>query len=128
MQLSEKLTVFFDGSCPLCRREIDFYKTLDVADSIYWADISQELQSEVVPGLSKCDAMRRFHVMTQDGTLVSGAEGFVALWSALPRFQFLGSLGRFRSLMWLAEYGYIVFLKMRPSLQQVVGFLKKRGL
>jgi hypothetical protein len=33
-----KLTVYYDGACPLCRREIDFYRRRGRAAPIEWVD------------------------------------------------------------------------------------------
>lgn len=35
---SGKLTVYYDGACPLCRREIEFYRRRRGADAIEWVD------------------------------------------------------------------------------------------
>ena len=51
------LTVFYDGSCPLCRREIDFYRRRRGAARIDWLDISGLPEGEVAPGLSRCAAL-----------------------------------------------------------------------
>lgn len=34
------LTDFFDGSCPLCRREIALYRDLPSTLHIHWVDVS----------------------------------------------------------------------------------------
>ena len=72
---SHQLQVFYDGSCPLCTREIAFYQRREGADVICWVDVSANKAPEVSPGLSKDQALSRFHVKTEDGTLVSGGCG-----------------------------------------------------
>ena len=34
-----QVTLFWDGGCPLCRREIAYYKTLDANGQVDWVDI-----------------------------------------------------------------------------------------
>lgn len=36
-----KPIVYYDGGCPVCRREIGFYQTCPGAEHIAWQDISQ---------------------------------------------------------------------------------------
>ena len=42
IQTSKSLTVFFDGSCPICSKEINFYKMRAGADELSWVDVSDE--------------------------------------------------------------------------------------
>ena len=35
------LTIYYDGSCPLCRREIAFYRRLRATMRLDWVDVSQ---------------------------------------------------------------------------------------
>ena len=46
----QEITVFYDGKCPLCRREIDFYKLKDKRAVIAWFDISLLGPGDVLPG------------------------------------------------------------------------------
>lgn len=115
------LTVFFDGSCPLCRREIGFYQRRRGADAIAWVDLTDPDQGSVdaeLGGDLTCEAaMERFHVREPNGTLKDGAAGFVALWKALPNFRWLGRLVSIPPLLWTAEKAYNAFLKIRPRMQ-----------
>ena len=112
------LTVFFDGACPLCRREIAFYRTRRGADRLHWVDVSECAAEWVAPDLTREAARRRFHVMHADGRVVSGARAFVDLWSGLPAFALLGRLGRRALPAALLEVCYRLFLRLRPWLQR----------
>ena len=45
-QTTRSLTVFFDGSCPICSKEIIFYKMRAGADELSWVDVSDEFGVE----------------------------------------------------------------------------------
>ena len=111
-------TVFFDGGCPLCNREIAFYRRLRGADRIAWVDISNSETEKVAPGLSRCAAMARFHVLLPDGRLLSGGPAFAAVWRELRVFRPLGLLFQSRPMGWLLDRVYDGFLKLRPRLQR----------
>ena len=112
------LTVYFDGSCPLCRREIALYRSHPAAHSLMWVDVSagQGLGADL-----SCEAaMARFHVRDASGRLFSGAAGFSLLWRALPGWRWLGWLSAWPPLSWLFEGVYRAFLPIRPRLQRWV--------
>ena len=117
MKSAEQITVFFDGACPLCRREIAFYRRRKGADKIHWSDVSAVREKEIAPGLTKDRALARFHVLEADGTLVSGGTAFARLWEALPAFRRFGRLFRVRPLAWILDRVYDGFLRLRPWLQ-----------
>lgn len=60
------LTIYYDGSCPLCRREIAFYKGNPDAAQLVWHDVSVNFQSNdnssLGDGLNCQLAMAYFHV------------------------------------------------------------------
>jgi len=116
------LTVFFDGACPLCMREIAFYRKQREADRIAWIDVSQAADENVAKGLSRKEALRRFHVRRPDGTFASGGSAFVELWIALPSFAKIGRVCRRKPLLAVLEAAYRLYLVLRPLLQR-----KSRG-
>lgn len=107
------LTVYFDGACPVCSREISAYRRQLGAQRCVWVDASACPESALGTGLSREDAMRRFHVRRADGRLVDGMRGFALLWQALPRLAWLGRLASFPPLAALLDVAYAVFLRLR---------------
>jgi len=109
-------TVYFDGSCPLCRREIDLYKRLDKGGRIQWHDVSANAPD--CADLSREQAMARFHVQDEQGQLLSGARAFVAVWGYLPGWRHLARFAHLPGVTPLLELGYRLFLPIRPWLQK----------
>lgn len=118
MTTSPALTVYYDGSCPLCQREISWYRRLQGAENIHWEDISKFTEGEVTSGLCVADAMQRFHVEKQDGSIVSGALGFAEVWKQLRFFKLAGYAISLPIMRSIAEIAYRGFLKLRPLLQR----------
>ncbi len=119
-----KLTIYYDGACPLCLREIGFYRRRKGADALAWVDVSEEADAaagdRIAPDLSRCDALARFHVRDKDGRLRSGARAFAELWAALPTFRPFGVVARTPPIVWVLEGAYRAFLKIRPRIQSMV--------
>lgn len=112
------LTIYYDGSCPLCRREIALYCRLRGAERLHWQDVSagQPLGADL-----SCEAaMRRFHVRDAQGRLFSGGAAFARLWRALPGWHVAGWLFAWPPMSWLLELAYRAFLPLRPRLQRLL--------
>jgi predicted DCC family thiol-disulfide oxidoreductase YuxK len=114
---ADETKVFFDGACPLCSREIKFYKGKAKGANVSWVDISLIDPGDVVPGLTKEDALKRFHLLDSKGVLLSGAKAFAALWLVLPSFKWLGLVAQQQPFTFILEVFYRTFLLMRPHLQ-----------
>ena len=112
------VTVWYDGACPLCRREIALMRRLDRREAIDFVDVS-EGQPESCP-VSQQDLLARFHVK-ENGRVLSGAAGFAAMWRAIPMLRPLGELERLPLIGRLFERFYVVFLRFRPRLQRWAG-------
>ena len=118
MENTQKLTVFYDGSCPVCSREIAFYKRQAGAENMDWFNLHDARTDEVAPGLTKQTALARFHVLTAEGEIVSGARAFSAIWSGLPRFRALAVMSGVPPVPWLLERAYTGFLRIRRALKR----------
>jgi len=104
--------VFYDGACPICRREIAAYKGMDGMDGIDWRDVSDEAFAE--PGLDREAALARFHARTSEGEIVSGAKAFLAVWKRSPKLAPLARLLDRPPFVGVLEIGYRGFLRVRP--------------
>lgn len=120
MSRDTKLTVFYDGACPVCSREISFYRQCSGAEALAWVDASQSVQRELAPGLTKDAALSRFHVVTEAGELIKGGEAFALLWTTIPRFRMLGRVFGVWPLRSVLNLAYDLFLKFRPLLQAIL--------
>lgn len=109
------VTVWFDGSCPLCRREIALMRRLDNRHRIDFIDVADGATGGCP--LDRSALLARFHA--QEGQrLLSGAAAFAAMWRAIPLLRPLGEAARFPPLLAVLELAYGGFLKIRPMLQR----------
>ena len=113
-----ELTVFYDGGCPLCTKEIAFYERCRGADRIRWVDVSLATEPDVAAGLSREQATRRFHVQHPDGRVTSGGRAFAELWATLPGLAMIGRVCRRWPLAMALDIAYKAFLPFRPWLQR----------
>jgi predicted DCC family thiol-disulfide oxidoreductase YuxK len=112
---SASLTVYFDGECPVCSREIAMYRRQAGASAIAWIDVTTCLAATLGTDLSRKSAMARLHVRSADGKLKSGALAFSTSWRSLPRFAFVGRRLNHRPVLAVLEVIYRVLLAMRRS-------------
>jgi predicted DCC family thiol-disulfide oxidoreductase YuxK len=110
------LTVWYDGACPLCTREIALMRRLDRTGRIEFVDVAEPNAScPIDPAL----LLARFHAR-EGGVLLSGAAAFAAMWRAIPLLRPLGLLARNRQVLGALEWAYVRFLRVRPTLQRMM--------
>ena len=115
-QNTRSLTVFFDGSCPICSKEINFYKMRAGADELSWVDVSDEKIPIPIQTRAREELMARFHVLSSNGELVSGGAAFAELWSSLPAFKIFGKFFKLPILRFLICFFLEVFRFWHPIL------------
>lgn len=84
-----RITIFYDGSCPLCRREIAHYLRRDRAGRLEARDIAADPAPLAAIGASRDAAMAALHVRDATGRVAIGAAAFLAIWDVLPRWHWL---------------------------------------
>lgn len=91
------------------------YRRFDKAGAIEWVDAATCAPEQLGRGLIRQAALSRLHLRTHDGQLLSGAQAFIELWKALPRWQVLGHVMDHRWALSVLELGYRVFLSFRRA-------------
>lgn len=119
-----RLTVYYDGSCPLCTAEIEHYATRSGGNRLDYVDVSDP-KAELGPGLAQKEAMSRFHVRQPDGSIASGADAFTLVWEALPAWNWVAKIASLPGAKAVLEIGYRFFLPMRPALSALFGRLTR---
>jgi predicted DCC family thiol-disulfide oxidoreductase YuxK len=118
-----RVTVWFDGDCPLCRAEIALYQRLDEkAGRIAFLDLAGERSCPI----NRADMLARFHAQETGGPLISGAKAFAAMWKQVTPFQPLGYLAQLPLILPVLDCLYGWFLKVRPRLQSLMVAREKR--
>jgi predicted DCC family thiol-disulfide oxidoreductase YuxK len=109
--------VLFDGSCPMCSREIAYYRRQAASEKLLWIDISREPDTESRFGVSHSDAMQRFHLRDSAGKWQTGAWAFAELWSHFPGWRILSGILRRGRLLPLTDRVYDRFARWRLKRQ-----------
>ncbi|MES2932061.1 MAG: DUF393 domain-containing protein [Pseudomonadota bacterium] len=111
------VTVFYDGLCPICSREVRLYKKLNTGVRLDWSDLRHNQEVLKTEGFSYQSAMELLHVKDQFGQLHIGIEAHLCMWSQLRYFRYLAAvLKAMPRLTRVLEKFYIVFTRYRPGL------------
>jgi len=107
--------VFYDGDCPLCRREIELLQRLDRKSQVLsFTNIATEEKLSIEK--SHAELMGRIHGRDlKTGEIVEGVEVFRRLYAAVG-FSPIVALTRFAPISWLLDRGYEWFAKNRLRL------------
>ena len=89
-----KPTVLYNGSCPICRREIEHYRDQDGARGLAWQDIDRPVSEGMRVDLSDEQVRQQLHVVDADGRVLVGVPAFARIWETLPRYRWLAALVR----------------------------------
>ncbi|MAT14704.1 MAG: thiol-disulfide oxidoreductase [Planctomyces sp.] len=109
---SAQLEVFYDGDCPLCRREINFVRSQDEHQQLRLLDIASADFSAAQHGTTGDALMAQMHVRRADGEWVRGADAFREIYGTLGYRKLVG-LSRLPVLRTVADWGYKVFARNR---------------
>ncbi len=115
-QSDQRTTVYFDGGCPVCSREIAFYQRLDHAGLVHWHDVSLGIGDLADDGVTHEEALARFHARLPDGRLVTGVQAFIALWRRLPWFRRVAPIANLKPIRFVLERGYAWYAPRRLRL------------
>jgi predicted DCC family thiol-disulfide oxidoreductase YuxK len=115
-----KLTLYYDGQCPLCVAEIEFLQGRSTKDQLAFVDVTQAGFEGSDHHISCEAAMAQIHGRTADGQLLVGVPVFAAAYK-LARLPVLAWLLSRRWLMPLLQPAYVLFAKHRQAISQRIG-------
>lgn len=104
----EKFEVFFDAQCPLCKKEIDMVRRMDVNQRLILTDIAAEDFDPSSVGKSLDTLMREIHGRHADGSWVVGVEVFREIYGRVG-FEKLASISKWPIVRSLLDLGYTCF-------------------
>ncbi|GAA6170104.1 thiol-disulfide oxidoreductase DCC family protein [Sessilibacter corallicola] len=95
-----KPSLYFDGNCPLCSKEINWLKKR-CGQNIEFVDVHTLSDNE----LDKESLLKVLHLRNADGVWVKGLDATVAIWSYTP-YGFLFKLLRVWPVSKIADWLY----------------------
>jgi predicted DCC family thiol-disulfide oxidoreductase YuxK len=105
--------ILYDGSCPLCRKEISHYRRMDKTHQLEWLDITSASSDLAAYGISFEAAMKRLHSIDGNGEVKTGTDSFMLIWSQLRYYCLLAKTIRVLKLQRPLEYLYQWFAEWR---------------
>ncbi|MGZ8381163.1 MAG: thiol-disulfide oxidoreductase DCC family protein [Nitrospira sp.] len=112
---SYPLTVFFDGACPICDREIALMRRLDRRRRLIFCDFSRSDYDATSIDISPAELGRIIHARWGEGTIITGVDVFRAMWEAVG-LGFLARLTRLSLVEPLVVKAYAWFARNRLRL------------
>lgn len=113
--MSPRLSVYFDGLCPLCSREIAHYRKRSASASVEFVDIAAPGFDATTLGLDSARIHKHMHAQL-DGKMVVGVDAFLAIWQIVPGFRWLHAAVALPVVYPFAKLAYAAFAEVRPYL------------
>lgn len=112
------LTVFYDGSCPICSGQMADYRERTTAAVLRFVDISRPEFDASRYGRSRRQFMKMLHLMDAGGRFYVGVDALRLLWAALPDtpYRMLAALLGLPGIHLLARIGYRLLAPWRHYL------------
>jgi predicted DCC family thiol-disulfide oxidoreductase YuxK len=120
MNSIEKLTLFYDGACPLCQAEILFLSRRNQAGLLDFVDINSERFDAAKIGISCDQALAAMYGQYDNGVLIQG----VAVFSEAYRradLPFLAWVFSRKALQAILQVAYRFFAKNRHAISRLLG-------
>ena len=110
-----ELTVYFDGACILCSREVEHYWKQEGAERIRWVNIAHPDFDPRAEGLEGRNFHLKMHARRGE-TFFDGVDTFIEIWRELPRYRWVSRVVGSGLLKPGFQLGYEVFARVRPFL------------
>ncbi len=109
------LTLYFDGDCPLCAREVRTLRAHATPERLLFVDIRDDAFDATSLGFTLEDMESLLHARFSDGTWVKGLDATLWSWRAAGLGAWVAPLS-WRFMRPVFNMGYRLFCRSRPYL------------
>lgn len=114
MEPNSQVTIFYDGLCPLCSREIEHYRKRAGSD-VQFVDIVSPGFDAGLYGLDPDRIHKVMHVKVGDDVR-TGLDAFIAIWRVMPGYGWMAKVANLPVIRQVLTVGYHGFAAIRPFL------------
>ena len=107
------ISVFYDGKCGLCRREINYYRRIAPDGKFLWIDITQNPRAIEDLGVNYSDGLRLLHAQDASGALHIGVKAFSLIWRHLPYWSIMAAIVNLPVIQQAIDWAYQGFARWR---------------
>lgn len=103
------VTAYYDGHCPICRSQMHRYAKYG-RHLVILHDCTGDLPADI----DRDAALAVIHVRLPNGQIVTGWNGFIAIWERLPGWHILAKLTRPPCIRLPLDWAYRLLAPWRP--------------
>ena len=107
------ITVFYDGKCGLCSKEINYYRKIAPTGIFDWQDITTSADDLKKEGISLADGLKLLHAKDHNGKIHIGVDAFLLIWRQLKRWRVLAFLVGLPIIRHITNCVYLAFANWR---------------
>lgn len=90
--MNRRATIIYDGECGLCLHSVAWIRDRDVHRVFEYLPYQSEELDVRFPGISRQACVRALHLVTEDGSVLVGAEALPVILTQFPRWRALAPL------------------------------------
>jgi predicted DCC family thiol-disulfide oxidoreductase YuxK len=109
------LSIYYDGLCHLCSREIDHYRKQQGSERLRFVDITHVDFNAAKEGVDPVKVHKVMHVKNNKG-IYTGVDSFIEIWRYLPKYKTAAKVAQNPLVKSLLKVGYSIFASVRPLL------------
>lgn len=113
------VTLFFDGTCPLCVAEMEKLRRWDKRGTLQLVDIHQADFSQRYPQISRQYANRILHAQDLEGNIFLGLDATVVAWDSVGKGYWVKWL-RWPVIRQISDIAYKLFARHRYLLSRLI--------
>ena len=107
------ITVYYDGKCGLCSKEINHYKKIADNSKFNWVDITVDDAEFKKCGFKLTEGLKFLHAKDGKGNFYKGVDAFILIWKNIKYWKILGHFAALPIIKNIADFLYSAFAKRR---------------